>query len=183
MKNIYAKLFILQEAQIKLKKDADNPFFKSRYITLENILDTYEPLFIENNLLCLHYSRNNKLITELIDLESGEKVFSEFNIYNTDPQKQGSEVAYWKRYNLWQLLNIQTDTDDDWNLASSSWNTKEFYKENKRDLLWVINDLKASKKLDDVIKFKEEWKTLAKTEKQKEWLRKEFEKQKNTLSS
>lgn len=181
MKNIYSKLFILQKAQIKLKKDADNPFFKSKYITLENILDTYEPLFIENNLLCLHYSKDNKLITEIIDLDSSEKVLSEFNIYNTDPQKQGSEVTYWKRYNLWQLLNIQTDIDDDWNLASSSWNTKDFYDNPKRDLLAVINDLKASNNLDDVIKYKEEWKTLAKTDKQKEWLKKEFEKQKNTL--
>jgi hypothetical protein len=46
---------------------------------------------------------------------------------NNDPQKAWSEITYWKRYNLWQLLNIQTDLDDDWNQASSSGNTKQFY--------------------------------------------------------
>ena len=181
MKEIYKKLFVLQNKQIKLKKDADNPFFKSTYITLDNILNIYEPLFTENQLLCIHYSKDNKLITEIIDIETEQKVLSEFNIYNTDPQKQGSEVTYWKRYNLGQLLNIQTDIDDDWNLASSSWNTKEFYKSDKRDLLAVINELKESNNLDEVIKLKEEWKILAKTDKQKEWLKREFDKQKTNL--
>ena len=183
MKEIYNKLFVLQNKQIKLKKDADNPFFKSTYITLDNILNIYEPLFTENKLLCIHYSKDNKLVTEIIDIETEQKVSSEFNIYNTDPQKQGSEVTYWKRYNLGQLLNIQTDIDDDWNLASSSWNTKEFYKSDKRDLLAIINDLKEATDLTTAETLKNEWKELAKTEKQQEWLKKEYTKKYNEFKS
>lgn len=175
MKEIYEKLFILQKEQIKLKKDSNNPFFKSKYISLDNILEVYEPLFIKNDLLCLHYSKDNKLITELIDLKSEEKVSSEFNIYNNDPQKQGSEITYWKRYNLSQLLNIQTDTDDDWNKASSWWNTKEYYKD-ERWLKECINDMKYAKTKEDRIKYKDEWKTFAKSEKQLKWLADEWTK-------
>ena len=34
MKEIYKILFKYQKDLIKLKKDADNPFFKSKYISL-----------------------------------------------------------------------------------------------------------------------------------------------------
>ncbi len=124
---IQQKLLEIQRRSIALKKDADNPFFKSKYITLDAIISQYNPILTELRIVAYHHTKDNKLITVLYDTENKTQVESEFNIYNTDPQKQGSEVTYWKRYNLWQLLNIQTDTDDDGNLASSSGNTKEYY--------------------------------------------------------
>lgn len=125
--SIFKKLLEIQAESIKLKKDADNPFFKSQYITLDNIIDTYNPILNSKGIVCLHQTENNKLVTMLYDVESETSVRSEFSIYNQDPQKQWSEITYGKRYNLWQLLNIQTDLDDDGNLASSSGNTKQFY--------------------------------------------------------
>ena len=134
---IFKKLLELQKKGIALKKDANNPFFKSKYITLDNIIETYNPLFSELDIVCYHCTKENKLITTLIDISDETKVESEFNIYTNDPQKQGSEITYWKRYNLWQLLNIQTDEDDDGNKASSGWNTKQFYEE---DLPWIAEE-------------------------------------------
>lgn len=125
---IQERLLKLQKEWVALKKDASNPFFKSKYITLDNIIETYNPLLTELGIVCYHYTKDNKLTTTLFDIEDKTFIESEFNIYNNDPQKQGSEITYWKRYNLWQLLNIQTDTDDDWNIASAWWNTKQFYK-------------------------------------------------------
>lgn len=179
---IQEKLLKLQEQWIALKKDASNPFFKSKYITLDNIIDTYNSLLTKEKIVCYHHTKDNKLITTLFDVEDKTFVESEFNIYTNDPQKQGSEITYWKRYNLWQLLNIQTDEDDDWNKASSWGNTKEYYSD-KRDLLAIINDLKASKDKESIIAFKEEWKLIAKTEKQQEWLKKEYETAINKLNN
>ena len=125
--SIYKKLLSIQKESILLKKDAKNPFFKSEYITLDNILSVYNQILSNNWIVCVHYTKDNKLITELYDTETESSVKSEFNILNTDPQKAGSEITYWKRYNLWQLLNIQTDTDDDWNKASSDGNTRAHY--------------------------------------------------------
>lgn len=137
--SIYKKLLDIQTESISLKKDANNPFFKSSYITLDNIIHTYNEILTKAKIVCYHYTKENKLITVLMDIESDTKVESEFNILNSDPQKAGSEITYGKRYNLGQLLNIQTDIDDDWNKASSEWNTKNHYsKDTKKP--WVSND-------------------------------------------
>ena len=133
---IYKKLLDIQTESIALKKDANNPFFKSNYITLDNIISTYNDILTKKWIVCYHYTKDNKLHTVLLDTEDNSKVESEFNILNSDPQKAGSEITYWKRYNLWQLLNIQTDTDDDWNLASKNWNTKAHYPESD-NLPWI----------------------------------------------
>ena len=125
---IQIKLLELQKQWIWLKKDAKNPFFKSNYITLDNIIETFNPLLTKQKIVCYHYTKENKLNTCLYDTEDNTFIESEFNIYTNDPQKQGSEITYWKRYNLWQLLNIMTDVDDDWNKASSDWNTRKFHK-------------------------------------------------------
>lgn len=125
---IQIKLLEIQKKWIALKKDANNPFFRSKYITLDSIIETYNPILTELSVLAYHYTQDNKLVTCLFDTEDSTKVESQFNVYNNDPQKQGSEITYWKRYNLSQLLNIQTDEDDDGNKASSEWNTKQFYK-------------------------------------------------------
>ena len=117
-------LVTVQGSLPSAKKDNTNPFFKSKYITLDNIIETYNPLLNELNLVCYHYTKDNKLTTVILDIKDESKVESEFNVLNTDPQKQGSEITYWKRYNLGQLLNIQTDTDDDANIASKATQTK-----------------------------------------------------------
>ena len=135
---IFKKLLEIQTESIALKKDASNPFFKSNYITLDNIISTYNDILTNKSIVCYHYTKDNKLTTVLVDTEDDTKVESEFNILNNDPQKAWSEITYGKRYNLGQLLNIQTDTDDDGNLASKAWNTKSHYPES--DLPWIGDD-------------------------------------------
>jgi len=172
---IYEKLFNLQKEFETLQKSENNPFFKSKYLPLEDILNHFIPLLNKHKLVCYTYTKEDLIITKLLDFEDQTFIESEFKIFNTDPQKRGSEITYWRRYNLLQLLNINTE-DDDWNIASSEWNTKQFYKKEWRDLLEVITDMKASKTREDLIKFKDEWKLLAKTDKQKIWLENEFKK-------
>lgn len=154
--SIYTKLLDIQKESIALKKDANNPFFKSEYITLDNIISTYNEKLTGHKIVCYHYTKDNKLTTVLLDTDDDTKVESEFNILNNDPQKAGSEITYWKRYNLGQLLNIQTDTDDDGNLASKDWNSKAHYPESNDNLPWIADH--NIEKLDDLIA---EWKTFS----------------------
>jgi cytochrome c556 len=65
------------------------------------------------------------------------------------------------------LLNINAD-DDDWNLASSSWNTKEFYNTKDNPKVWLnYENFKAiveawnttEKEIADIIK--QDWYTLS----------------------
>ncbi|MBP5427231.1 MAG: ERF family protein [Clostridiales bacterium] len=41
--NIFEKVARIQ-GEISLKKDGKNPFYKSKYITLDNIMDKLQPL-------------------------------------------------------------------------------------------------------------------------------------------
>lgn len=116
---ILKKLFELQNNCKTFKKTSDNPFFKSKYLDLTDILEYYIPVFNEHKILCIHQTIWDEVITKLIDIEDEnlDCIQSEFRITNTDPQKRGSEITYWRRYNLWQLLNILAE-DDDGNNAS-----------------------------------------------------------------
>lgn len=46
----------------------------------------------------------------------------------------------------------------------------------KRGLMQIINDMKSAKTIEDKIKFKDEWKLIAKSEKQIKWLNDEWNK-------
>ena len=73
IKNIAKALSMFQHNVSKIKKDGKNPFFKSNYATLTNILDTIaNPL--ENSGLVFSQlpDGDNSLTTILIHTESGE---------------------------------------------------------------------------------------------------------------
>lgn len=118
--SLYTKLLEIQKLHLALSKDAKNPFFKSKYISLDYIVSTFTPLLDERNLLIVHYTENKEVVTELIDTEAtGSNIKSRFPLIDSnDPQKLGSCITYAKRYNLSQIFNIITDRDDDGNWAS-----------------------------------------------------------------
>jgi len=121
MKTLYTKLFAIQTKWVQVSKDWVNPHFRSKYMTLDNIIETLAPLLAENRLLVTHFIAQQELVTRVVDVESGEYLDSSFGLLATDPQKKGSEVTYAKRYNLSALFNICADEDDDWN-SVSQWN-------------------------------------------------------------
>ena len=116
---IYTKLFSLKEKVGKISKDSKNPFFKSKYFDVNSLLENVEPLCHDNRLLLLQPILSNKVCTKIIDIDSGEEIFSEIDLPNiTDPQKLGSAITYFRRYTLQSLLGIQAE-DDDANKASA----------------------------------------------------------------
>lgn len=120
MKNLYNKLLAIQNKWVQVSKDWVNPHFKSKYMTLDNIIETLAPLLKDQKLLVTHFIENQELVTRVVDVESGEQLDSSFGLLATDPQKKGSEVTYAKRYNLSALFNICSDEDDDANSVSGS---------------------------------------------------------------
>jgi len=180
MEKIFKILYKYQQEWAKLKKTADNPFFKSKYLPLEDILDYYIPKFNQDWILCFHNVVDKELITSLILIEGWETVSSNFPLNNTDPQKQGSEITYWKRYNLGALLNIQTDEDDDWNIASSEWNTKQHYKW-KFDLMDYIQRIKDETDINALESLYKEFMKEKPSQKQIEWFVKEAGNRKDYL--
>ena len=117
---IYKKLFEIQKNIGKLTKDADNPFFKSKYADINQLIELSNPLFHNQNLMVLQPIQGNTLLTQIIDVDTGEKIESSLELpQSQDPQKIGSAITYYRRYTLKALLNLQEE-DDDANRASGN---------------------------------------------------------------
>ena len=116
--SIYKKLLESKKEFGKIAKDSKNPFFKSKYFDINSLLDHVEPILQKNGLLLLQPITDGKVITEIIDVETGDRVSSEIVLpILNDPQKLGSAVSYYRRYTAQSLLGLQ-DEDDDANSAS-----------------------------------------------------------------
>jgi len=102
-----------------LSKQSENPFFKSSYLDLNDLLNEVEPLLWDSGLILLQPIRENKVCSIIVDAESGNPVLeSEIELPDIkDPQKLGSCITYFRRYTLKSLLAI-SEVDDDANLAS-----------------------------------------------------------------
>ncbi len=90
---LYTKLFAIQ-GKVSVTKDGINPHFKSKYMTLDNIVETMNQYLIENKLLVTHFIDNGTLTTRVVDIETAEILDSHFPMNATDPQKIGSEISY-----------------------------------------------------------------------------------------
>ena len=125
--SIYTKLFEAKKEIGKISKDSKNPFFKSKYFDINSLLEHVEPILQKHNLLLLQPITEGKVRTEIIDVETGEKVTSEIALPQlNDPQKLGSCVSYYRRYTAQSLICLQS-TDDDANLASKKAPVKKEY--------------------------------------------------------
>jgi hypothetical protein len=140
---IFKKLLKVKGELGKISKDATNPFFKSKYFDINGLLEHVEPLLSKHDLLLLQPILNGKVISEIIDPDTGDKVSSEMELPNlTDPQKIGSAVTYYRRYTLQSLLGLQAE-DDDANLASKKAYPLHNTQSSSIDLTKLTNKLKA----------------------------------------
>lgn len=137
--SIYAKIYEAKKEIGKISKDSTNPFYKSKYFDINQLLEHVEPILQKNGLLVLQPIIKNVVTTEIIDIESGEKVSSELELTNqNDPQKRGSEITYYRRYTLGSLLGLQAE-DDDANSTVKSKETKpsNTKKEDETPVIWL----------------------------------------------
>ena len=108
----------------KISKDSTNPFFKSQYFDINQLLEHVEPVLESHGLMILQPIHNDYVRTVIYHIESGENIESSIKLDDLrDPQKVGSAVTYYRRYTLQSLLSLQAE-DDDANKASGN-NKKE----------------------------------------------------------
>ena len=122
LKNIAAALVLFHVKVESVKKDANNPFFKSKYASLSNILDVVNDPLNESGLtFCQFPTDTNGLTTILMHSESGEYIQATYEMTPTknDPQGRGSAITYQRRYALAAILGLNIDEDDDGNAAST----------------------------------------------------------------
>jgi len=116
IKNIAGALVKFQSSVSKVAKEANNPFFKSKYASLANILDTIQKPLSECGLAISQFPDGNALTTIILHAESGEWMESSYVMpvaKQNDPQAMGSAMTYARRYALGSILNLNIDDDDD----------------------------------------------------------------------
>ena len=115
----------LAKAQGQMKfaaKDANNPFFKSKYADLASVIEAIKVPLSANGIAFVQATdfEDSAVIVETILLhESGEWISGKLRMQPTknDPQGVGSAVTYAKRYGLQAIAGVPSD-DDDGNAAT-----------------------------------------------------------------
>ncbi|PGU80067.1 recombinase [Bacillus cereus] len=108
----------------KIAKDADNPFFKNNYATLDTIIDEVRPILFKNGLSIMQVPSGdgqNVTLKTLLLHETGEWLESDeltMKPVKNDPQAVGSCITYARRYSLAAFLSLNTGEDDDGNGAT-----------------------------------------------------------------
>jgi hypothetical protein len=116
IKNIAGALVKFQSSVSKVAKESNNPFFKSKYASLANILDTIQKPLSESGLAISQFPDENALTTIILHAESGEWMESSYVMpvaKQNDPQAMGSAITYARRQSIGSILNLNIDDDDD----------------------------------------------------------------------
>jgi hypothetical protein len=107
-----------------ISKEGKNPAFKSKYVTLDSILDTLRPILTSNGLMLTQGSQQPETMQSVtvesrIIHTSGEWISTTVTIPVTKPDAHGlgSALTYGRRYSVSALLAISADEDDDANGA------------------------------------------------------------------
>jgi hypothetical protein len=159
MKNLLEALALFHAECTPVTKSADNPFFKSKYATLDAIQEHIRKPLQNNGLVVTQANKvvegNAIVVSTVWHVESGEYIESEFPVVVTKPtaQEYGSAVSYAKRYSLSGLLNLTIqDEDDDGNKATFGNAEPVSVKPKTNDLPWLNEGHEAWDKVKSSLK-------------------------------
>ena len=124
IKELATALSKFQGKMLTAHKGSTNPFFKSKYADLAEVVKTATPGLSAEGLsvsqLVNHDETGATLVT-IVMHSSGEWISGEAPLLLTkqDPQGQGSAISYARRYNYMAAIGMVADEDDDGNTASA----------------------------------------------------------------
>lgn len=125
IQNIAKAMVAAQSEMSNAKKDATNPFFKSKYADINSIREAVLPILNKNGISVLQPMINidgKNFIKTVLLHESGEYLESLTEVVYSkanDAQAQGSGITYARRYGLQSFVCVGAE-DDDGNNASKT---------------------------------------------------------------
>jgi len=151
----------LNQANVEIsnpKNTAENPFFKSKYAPLGDILNMLRPILRFHGLVIIqNVSTDERFVSIETGLYhvSGQYIISDklqMSAEKATAQGQGSAITYGRRYQVSAFLNIASEDDDDANHVSD--NKKEPKKEEKQkgDLKGALKAISESKTIENLDK-------------------------------
>jgi hypothetical protein len=119
-----------------VKKDAANPFHKSKYASLGAHLELSEAVLAKHGLLMLHnpnmINNQHMLVATLHHPESGQWIKSYLPLCNpkADSQGIGASLTYMRRYSINSMLGLNAEDDDGETASGRGKYEKQAQKEN-----------------------------------------------------
>ena len=126
IKNIAVALVKAQSEMGVVVKGADNPFYKSKYADINDVIKTIKEVLNNNGIAFLQPIAVKDVAGEKVNLvetmllhTSGEYLIGEIEVIlkDKDPQKMGMSVTYSRRFGLQSMVGLPSE-DDDGNTAS-----------------------------------------------------------------
>lgn len=116
-----AKAMLTVQKQLNpATKDATNPYTRSRYATLNAVMDACKTALLDNGIWLTQITVPSEpgtiaLLTKLTHAETGQYQASVtvLPLQKPDCQGAGSAITYARRYALTAMLGIVTEDDDD----------------------------------------------------------------------
>ena len=106
-------LFKVKASILPLKKQADNPYFNSKYVDLNAVLEGVDSILEANGFILLQPVVGRTVETTILH-KSGQFITSEMELVldKNTMQALGSAISYARRYSLVSLLGLKSEDDD-----------------------------------------------------------------------
>ena len=103
-----------------VSKGSENPFFKSKYAALPDVVKSASPILAANGLSVTQLMDEDDRLTTILLHSSGQYIgaSARLHLVKDDPQAQGSATTYLRRYAYMSILGLVADDDDDGNAGS-----------------------------------------------------------------
>lgn len=120
--DIMKKIAAISTQGITCIKNAENPYYNSKYADLGVVVDALKEPLKEQGLTYLFSvdktNENDWVLKTYVSDGTDITLASGFPLVNSDPQKFGASLTYAKRYSLCTVFNVIAEADDDGNEAS-----------------------------------------------------------------
>jgi hypothetical protein len=126
LRNLFTAMAKAQSQLGVALKNANNPFFKSKYAPLEEVWKACRKALTDNGIAVLQFpihSEDGRLHLEtMLCHSSGESISRTFStpVKDQTPQGYGSAITYLRRFALAATVGVVADEDDDGATASGT---------------------------------------------------------------
>ena len=133
IKNVLSALFKAKgELKTSITPGGKNPYFKSDYITLDDLLKKVDPVCQKYGLGILQFPTGVGLVTLLYHEKSGEYISSYYELLldNQNAQGVGSALTYAKRQTVQAIFGLSAGKEEDDDGHEASHEEQKFEEEN-----------------------------------------------------
>lgn len=125
---IYPALIKAQSEMGIAQKSCNNPFFKSKYADLSELINVTKKVLLDNKMALIQSPEGTETTASVncrIIHESGQWLEGTITLPITkrDPQQAGSAITYARRYQLAAMFNIAQEDDDCNNAIKTEYDT------------------------------------------------------------